>query len=839
MNFIKHLILFSVLAGATTALADPQLTSWFTANSGQYARIYKTAVDETAGTKSPTWSRGAGIQTNPVYADVNEINYSANWVYIRTSGLASHVMGPWYKSAGNTADSNLFINYPSNTASIYRIPRNPTVPTTKTKTGGGTIGRFVNGVSFFDNRDAFSYVTSNGTEVNPGDGIWARNAYPVEGATFDAPLAHQAGNNYHYHVQPIALRYQLGDHVDYNATTNRYTESTAAVTQHSPILAWAADGFPIYGPYGYSDPTNAASGVRRMVSGFTLRNGSSNTTNLTATGRTTLPAWAAAVQNRSAILTAAQYGPAVSTNFALGRYLEDHDYLGDLGFTQTTGAMVRDFDLDKFNGRICVTPEFPTPRFCYFTTINTDGTPAFPYTMGRTYYGDPTGGSRTEAQMTADTPLTQQFIGGVNTPVAVKSATVDSGTVTITWSAVEGGTYSVDASSNQSTWTNKATGLVSTGTSKSSSYATLAAYGTEYGRVNRTALATYDATGQTAATVSQSTITSYSAGVQTAPTVTTPTAASITGTSATLGGNVTSAGTDPVSARGVVFSPTATNGSPQIGGTGVTAVTGTGSIGIFTINASSLSAGTAYTFAAYATSIAGTSYSTFGNFTTLSNNAGLSNFMLNTAALTPSFSTGTNSYTATVSNAVSIITVTPTAAQANATIKVNTVTVTSGGATGSIALATGPNTISTVVTAQDGTTTNTYTATLTRQTGIESWRQTWYGTSTNTGSAADNADPYNTGIQNLTAYAFCGPNQNPATARAGDLPQVQLSTDSYFFDFTEPSNVSGITYGAQSNTTLLAAWQSVIDTGSGTRHIFSVPVSGNPQMFMRLKVTTP
>ena len=426
---MKALPVLLVLLTQGAAVADPLLTSWFTANSGKYARIFTTIANETSGTTSTTWSRGTGVQTNPAYSDVNEINYSTNWVYIRTTGLASHLMGPWYLNEANT---NLFPNYPSNTATVYRIPRNPTVPVTKTRTGGGTIGRFVNGVSFFDNRDAFSYVTANGTEVNPGDGIWARNAYPVEGVTFDAALAHQAGNNYHYHVQPIALRHQLGDHVDYNATTNRYTESTTPVTQHSPILAWASDGFPIYGPYGYSDPTSATSGVRRMVSGFTLRNGSNNTTNLAATGRTTLPAWAAAVQNRSATLAANQYGPAVSTNFALGRYLEDHDYLGDLGFTQTTGATVRDFDLDKFNGRICVTPEFPTPHFCYFTTIDADGTPAFPYTMGRTFYGNPTGGATNAATMNADTPLTQHFIGGANTPITVKTATVDSGTVTIT-----------------------------------------------------------------------------------------------------------------------------------------------------------------------------------------------------------------------------------------------------------------------------------------------------------------------------------------------------------------------------------------------------------------------
>ena len=56
-------------------------------------------------------------------------------------------------------------------------------------------------------------------------------------ATFPAALlAHQAGNQYHYHVQPIALRYLLDDHVSYNATTNRYTESAAPVTKHSSHL---------------------------------------------------------------------------------------------------------------------------------------------------------------------------------------------------------------------------------------------------------------------------------------------------------------------------------------------------------------------------------------------------------------------------------------------------------------------------------------------------------------------------------------------------------------------------------------------------------------------------
>ncbi|MEY4488913.1 MAG: hypothetical protein RIQ79_1421 [Verrucomicrobiota bacterium] len=501
----RLLLILSLALGSLISRADPQLTSWFTTNSGSYARIYQSTAAETAGTTSTTWTRGSGTQSSPTYADVSEVSYSASWVYIRTTGLASHFMGPWYLNAAKTTN---FPNFPSNTSTIYRIPRTPVIPTTKTGTGLGATGRMVNGVSMFDSRDAFSYSNASATDATPtngvtGDGIWNRDGYHNEGVTFDPALAHQAGNNYHYHAQPIALRYQLGDHVDYNSTTNRYTESAAAVTQHSPILAWAADGLPVYGPYGYSDPTNASSGLRRMVSGFTLRDGTNGTTAITV--RQVLPLWAQRIQSKTT-LTAAQYGPAISATYLLGHFIEDFDYRGDLGQTQTTGATVRDFDLNEQNARFCVTPEFPAGTWAYFVTIYADGTPLFPYTTGRQYYGNPTGGATTISET-----VTTQFLGGANTPVTIATPSVSSPNVTLTWSAVEGGTYSVDASPNQSTWTSKATGLVATGTSKSSTYAMLASSGTEYGRVSRTALATYDAGGQTAATVAQSAITSYNA----------------------------------------------------------------------------------------------------------------------------------------------------------------------------------------------------------------------------------------------------------------------------------------------------------------------------------------
>lgn len=101
-----------------------------------------------------------------------------------------------------------------------------------------------------------------------------------------------------------------------------------------------------------------------------------------------------------------------------------------------------------------------------------------------------------------------------------------------------------------------------------------------------------------------------------APTVTTPTSASVTDTTADLGGNVTSDGGGTVTARGVVYSLTATNAAPQIGGTGVTNAVGTGTTGVFTVSVSGLTASSGYSYAAYATNSIGTTYSSVGTFTT-------------------------------------------------------------------------------------------------------------------------------------------------------------------------------------------------------------------------------
>jgi hypothetical protein len=221
-----------------------------------------------------------------------------------------------------------------------------------------------------------------------------------------------------------------------------------------------------------------------MISGYVKRDGANGTTNLAATGRTSLPAWAARAQSRSATLPANVYGPAVGTAYPLGNYLEDYDYLGDLGKTLGT-----DFDLNDCNARFCVTPEFPNGTWAYFLTIEPDGTPKFPNLVGRWYYGNPTGGS-----VTAINETVTEYVRASQASAIAVSATNAAGNVAITWTSVEGATYKIETSADGATWSTLAgAGAVTSSGGDTTGFATTTV-AANY-RVTLTALATYDTRG--------------------------------------------------------------------------------------------------------------------------------------------------------------------------------------------------------------------------------------------------------------------------------------------------------------------------------------------------------
>jgi hypothetical protein len=105
------------------------------------------------------------------------------------------------------------------------------------------------------------------------------------------------------------------------------------------------------------------------------------------------------------------------------------------------------------------------------------------------------------------------------------------------------------------------------------------------------------------------TIGSESGGAVTAPTVTTPTLISITTSTATLGGNITSNGGGTITAEGITWGISA---NPR----GNAVVSSSTSTGVFTVPVTGLPSGTQIYFDAYATNSAGTTYSSDGTFTT-------------------------------------------------------------------------------------------------------------------------------------------------------------------------------------------------------------------------------
>jgi hypothetical protein len=502
LALLAHLLLTSFVH------ADPQLTSWFTAGSTKYARIYTSTANRTAGISTTTWTG----QTSPTYAGVHEISYSPNWIYIRNSGLAPYIMGPW-------DNPNLPRNQGTSNG-VYRFPRSPTIPTSSHTTNGqGSIGFLVDGVAIYNTSDGFSYSYANSKDASPnagigqGDGIWNRDAWPNEKVSFDNAKNHpQPSGQYHAHVTAFGARYLLGDNVLYNETTKEYLEDTSTtVFKHSPIIGWINDGLPLYGPYGYSDPNDASSPVRRMISGYVLRNGDYGTANLALTGRSSLPKWAQLAQNKTT-LGPSQNGPSVLTA-ELGHFSEDYDYLGDHGYTQganstANGYTIR-FDLNQYNARWCKTPEFPNGTWAYFTTITTSGTPWYPYNVGRWYMATPPassgspptpGNSTTVTVMNADTPLIQYYKGATFTTETWSSnpVTVSGSTVTLSWNAVEGGTYLVSSTTDlsNSTWPTLSENMTldgNVGTIKETGGTT--AIPKKFYKLTRTGMAPYDNVG--------------------------------------------------------------------------------------------------------------------------------------------------------------------------------------------------------------------------------------------------------------------------------------------------------------------------------------------------------
>ena len=341
---MKKIFMLSCLALGTflNAQTNPAITKWLQNTTGITGRHY------VAGNPTPI--------TDAVLANVQSVKYNATHAYVSATGIPAYITGPFQ-------DGNPSLATAQN--KIFKVSLTPTQNTgTPTATTGGNIGIFINGVALFDYRDGVAWNNNTnalcggpGNPNCPGGPMatqaWNRDAIPAERAGFDCAKAHPAMGNYHHHQNPSAFNLDLNV---VSTVCDTYPSDGLYVinaNEHSPLLGFAYDGFPIYGAYAYAN-TDGTGGISRMKSSYQLK---------TQTTRTN--------------------GPAVNQvvgaqTFFNGYFREDYEFVAHAGDPTY---------LDVHNGRFCKTPEYPDGIYCYFATVDANHNSAYPYVVGPTFYG--------------------------------------------------------------------------------------------------------------------------------------------------------------------------------------------------------------------------------------------------------------------------------------------------------------------------------------------------------------------------------------------------------------------------------------------------------------------
>jgi hypothetical protein len=349
---IKKLTLLIVLTlslWTVQAQLNPAITSWLqntTETGSYYMQGNSTTID------------------NGILVNCQKVEYSDDFVYVTATGIPAYPTGPFLDGNPSLA---------SNQSGIYKLPLSPSLNTgTAIATNGGNIGLFINGVALFDYRDGVGWNPNTnalcggpGNPPCPGGPMaatdWTRDAVPAERAGFDCSKGHPAMGNYHHHQNPSAFKLDLEV---VSTICNLYDADglyAISETEHSPLIGFAYDGFPIYGAYGYKN-ADGTGGITRIKSSYQLRN---------ITTRTTAP-------DGSSV----DVGPPVNATYFLGYFREDYEYIAPTADQQ-------DY-LDEHNGRFCVTPAYPEGTYAYFATVDEDWRSAYPYVVGPTFAGGAT-----------------------------------------------------------------------------------------------------------------------------------------------------------------------------------------------------------------------------------------------------------------------------------------------------------------------------------------------------------------------------------------------------------------------------------------------------------------
>lgn len=278
---------------------------------------------------STVWiaNQNQAAKNNPQLAriqpEVHAVNVSDRFVEIQSGGISLHYLGVLQSPADHIERIRQL---------RFRIPRYPEpAKSAQASVRSDAMGVFLNGVPIYNQFESTSYR---------GQNLWH----------FD-PLAWNDDGSLIAAGHPRAT-------LEHNGSLGVLENLIADASQHSPIIGYAFDGYPIYGPWAYGEDGK----LRRMRSGYRLRQ---------IKRRTYLP--------DGTELTPAQFGPSVGkdagTDFPLGSFVEDYEFAAGTG------------DLDEHNGRFAKTPEYPAGTYAYFLTTDAAGRLAFPYLLAHRYHG--------------------------------------------------------------------------------------------------------------------------------------------------------------------------------------------------------------------------------------------------------------------------------------------------------------------------------------------------------------------------------------------------------------------------------------------------------------------
>jgi hypothetical protein len=300
----------------------------------QLLLISQPAPVERIWIRSRLSSPNIAANVQPIAPDVQDVRIADRFVYIRSAGLSFQSFGPLQAAP---LDQNSGIR-----RFEFRIPRSPTATPSPTPTS--VTGVFINGVPIYNPAGALSYQDQD---------IWH-----VDSVAFNDDGTLTAAGRPAQVPHPIA-------------TPPLLQQLLARNTQHSPIIGYALDGYPIYGPYGQNGARQRSSYQLRKIA-----------------DRRTLPS--------GLDLPPAQEGPPIGAMFPLGTFAEDYECVPGSG------------DLDCHNGRFAITPEYPQGTYAYFVSTNSSGKLTFPYLIGRTYAGAYTPDLPTLTEIDAQQGLTLQ-----------------------------------------------------------------------------------------------------------------------------------------------------------------------------------------------------------------------------------------------------------------------------------------------------------------------------------------------------------------------------------------------------------------------------------------------